>query len=226
MLRPWKNILQEALKAMEEAGEFSFAGGHREFWQRLDQQMAKVSQNDEALEVVFRDIERMMLLGPEQLALETLTEPLISTFSEAPMAVVTATQVKQKRRHRKQNQTSNPNRPNEQSIQGSLGSSSPSHLPQSLKLQKSDFLLSLRNGTRRTFSWTDFRTALCSVGFTMEPVGGSAFRFVLFEPLSKQKSSIIFHKPHGKSSEVALSLGQARQVWLKRLERHFGLNKT
>ncbi|KAJ0272105.1 hypothetical protein COL940_010624, partial [Colletotrichum noveboracense] len=73
-LRPWQEILEKAVKAMEVADEFNFAGGPLGFWQRLDQQMGKTSRENEALQGVFREIEKDMPLRPEPPATETETE--------------------------------------------------------------------------------------------------------------------------------------------------------
>ncbi|KAF4416064.1 hypothetical protein CFRS1_v016028 [Colletotrichum fructicola] len=224
-LRPWKEMLEKAVKAMEKAGEYNFAGGPQGFWRRLDQQMGKVSRNNDALEGVFREIERDMPFRPGQSAPEAATEPMVSVFSTAPKTEATATQLKRTRQRRGENQTQNPDRPAERSTQRTSCSSSPSRLP-CVKLPKSDFWLSLRNGTQQTFVWDDFCKAMCSIGCSMESSGGSAFRFVLNDSKGGRIFSIGYHKPHGESGETTLKLGQARRLWLRRLEGRVNLDWT
>ncbi|KAK1517376.1 hypothetical protein CABS01_16679 [Colletotrichum abscissum] len=187
--RPWLEILDKAVRAMTEAKEYNFAGGHWSFWRRLDQQMKTVSQNDKALEHVF-----------------------------SPLTVATASQLKQTRRRRARQQNSEPDRSTVQSTKRPLCTSSSS--PQlHVRLEEPGFWFSLQNGTQQTFSWNDFRDAMCSIGCSMEPAGGSAFRFACCDSKGKRIFSIVYHKPHNESGETSLSLGQARRSWLKRLER-------
>ncbi|KAE9565720.1 hypothetical protein CGMCC3_g18097 [Colletotrichum fructicola] len=228
-LRPWKEMLEKAVKAMEKAGEYNFAGGPQGFWRRLDQQMGKASRNNDALEGVFREIERDMPFRPEQSAPEAATEPMVSVFSKAPPPAATKTQLRRTRQRRGEDQTQNPDRPVERSTQRPSCSSSPCRLP-CVKLPESDFWLSLRNdrrnGPQQTFVWDDFCKAMCSIGCSMESSGGSAFRFVLNDSKGGRIFSIGYHKPHGESDETTLNLGQARRLWLRRLERRANLDWT
>ncbi|KAF4418777.1 hypothetical protein CFRS1_v014975 [Colletotrichum fructicola] len=222
-LRPWKEMLEKAVKAMGDADELNFAGGHRAFWQRLDQQMGKVSRGNDALEGVFREIEKDMPLGPEPSATKNQTEHWVPVFSKAPPTAATETQRKRTRQRRGKHQNGNPDRPVERSTQRPSCSSSRRFLPR-IELPESDFWLSLRDGTQQTFAWDDFRKALCSIGCSMEPAGGSAVRFVRRDSEGGRFFSILYHQPHGASGETTLNLGQARRLWLNRLERRIILD--
>ncbi|KAK0368003.1 hypothetical protein CLIM01_14640 [Colletotrichum limetticola] len=223
--RPWLEILDKTVEAMENADEFNLTEGHRVFWQRLDQQMAKVSQNDQSLEDIFRKIEQTMPLGSEQPVSEVPTDALVSIFRKAPGTAATATQLKRTRRRGGRHQTPNPSRPTGQSTQRPLCSSFPRHLPHT-QLGESDFWLSLQDGTQQTFSWDDLCKAMCSLGCSMEPAGGSAVRFVLRNSKGQRDFSIVYHKPHNESGETTLNLGQARRCWLKRLEKCINRDRT
>ncbi|KAJ0336278.1 hypothetical protein COL154_013551 [Colletotrichum chrysophilum] len=134
--RPWREILEKAVDAMEEAGEYNAARRHRDFWQRLDRHMAEVSQNNETLVGVFREIEQKMPLGPEQPMPETTTEPFVSVFDEAPRAAITATQLRKARQQQPRPQTDSPDQPTKQSRQRPSRGSLPTHLPH-IELQNS-----------------------------------------------------------------------------------------
>ncbi|KAK1837984.1 hypothetical protein CCHR01_19395 [Colletotrichum chrysophilum] len=211
-------MLEKAVKAMEKAGEYNFAGGTQGFWRRLDQQMGMASRENEALKDVFREIEKDMPLGPEPPATETETERWVSVFSKAPPTAATDTQRKRTRRQRQQHQSKSPDRPAEWSAQRPSCSSSLSSLPR-IELPGSGFWRSLRHGTQQTFAWVEFCKAMCSIGCSMEPAGGSAVRFVRCDSEGGRVFSIVYHEPHGESGETTLNLGQARRSWLKRLER-------
>ncbi|GJC91052.1 hypothetical protein ColLi_13890 [Colletotrichum liriopes] len=223
--RPWLEILDQAIEAMEEGSEYNVYAqkGHSIFWKRLVQQMAGVSKKDDALRAIFDEIQQKMPLDIGQSAAKAAPASSFSGFYEAPDNV-TATQYKRAHRKGKKPQatkTVQTSDPPSQRLPS--GEATQEDLPR-IKPDDPDFWRSLRDGSKGVVVWDDFCQAMTNIGCSMEDNGGSAVRFECRDDKGNRVFLIQYHKPHGRGDERTLSLKQARAWWLKRLQRRITLD--